>query len=68
MHLVLAGFPAPRGKIETVPELKQGAGGTKPKSFKEDKSELVRLINHFAKSPQSSNGIKHPAFGEMTSK
>jgi len=65
--LVLAGFPTPKGKIETVPELKQGAGGTKPKSFKEDKLELIRLINHFAKNPHLSNGIKHPAFGEMNS-
>ena len=35
-QLILLGLPAPKGKVETVKELKQGVGGTKPKNFDED--------------------------------
>lgn len=46
-HLILFGMPAPKGKIETVKELKQGVGGTKPTQFEADKKTLSELIYMF---------------------
>jgi hypothetical protein len=61
-HLILFGIPAPKGKVETVPELKQGIGGTKPTLFDKDKTTLLDFIRNFQnriekKSNHSSSGI-----------
>lgn len=65
-HLVLFGMPIPKGKIETVKELKQGKGGTKPNVFEEDKQRLILLIENFGSSINKNPTYKHPAFGKMT--
>ncbi len=65
-HLVLFGMPIPKGKIETVKELKQGKGGTKPNIFEEDKQRLISLIENFDTSINQNPTYKHPAFGRMT--
>jgi hypothetical protein len=64
-YLILAGMPAPKGRIETVKELKQGAGGTKPVNFEADKKILSGLIDRFCVLYNSQNRIVHPAFGAM---
>jgi len=63
--LVLAGMPIPKGKVETVKELKQGVGGTKPVEFEKDKTTLIELINSFNKIYPLNGMVKHPAFGNM---
>ena len=67
-RLILLGMPTPKGKVETVKELKQGAGGTKPTSLDEDKKRFIKLVNEFdEKYPQGKN-VRHPAFGMMNKK
>jgi hypothetical protein len=63
--LVLWGMPAPKGKVETVKELKQGDGGTKPTVFDSDIKLLTDLIEDFDVSFKSISR-KHPAFGSLT--
>lgn len=66
--LALTILPIPKGKIETVKELKQGVGGTKPADLETDKQTLINLLQEFDKS---FNGIKfrvHPAFGKLNFK
>lgn len=65
--LVLWGLPFPKGKIETVKELKQGVGGTKPTDFNCDIKLLKDLIEDFDIS-FNSDSRKHPAFGSMNKK
>jgi len=66
--LILWGMPAPKGKVETVPELKQGIGGTKPTSLDEDKDSLINLISGFDEKYPEGTTVRHPAFGEMNKK
>ena len=66
--LVLMGMPVPKGKIETVKELKQGVGGTKPVEFEKDKTTLIELINSFNKTYPVNGMVRHPAFGNMNYK
>ncbi len=63
--LTLTFLKAPKGKVETVKELKQGVGGTKPTSFEEDRKALVDLIQNFDESFKTNKIIIHPAFGKM---
>jgi hypothetical protein len=67
-HLILLGIPAPKGKIETTPELKQGIGGTRPTSFEDDKKELLGFIKEFQSNIERKPNQIHPAFGKMNSK
>lgn len=67
-HLVLLGMPAPKGKVETMPEIKQGVGGTQPKDFEQDKLDLIELINSFENKFGSQSIKRHPAFGDMNLK
>jgi hypothetical protein len=67
-HLILFGMPAPKGKVETVKELKQGAGGTKPVRFEDDKKSLSGLIANFNAYYAHDMKIIHPAFGAMNKK
>lgn len=63
--LVLFGMPVPKGKVETVKELKQGVGGTKPNSLDNDKSVLIDLLINFENSFALVKSRRHPAFGKM---
>ena len=66
--LILWGMPAPKGKVETVKELEQGVGGTKPTSLDEDKDSLIKLIAEFDEKYPEGKTVRHPAFGEMNKK
>ncbi|GAB4143085.1 MAG: hypothetical protein Fur0015_11800 [Ignavibacteriales bacterium] len=63
--LTLTILKAPKGKVETVKELKQGSGGTFPTNFDTDKKMLIDLINNFDESFKTNKNIIHPAFGKM---
>jgi hypothetical protein len=67
-HLILFGMPAPRGKVETVPELKQGVKGTKPTSLEQDKKTLLDFVQTFENRIEKNPTIVHPAFGKLTTK
>ena len=66
--LVLAGMPTPKGKVETVKEMKQGAGGTPPTGLENDKAIFAALLNNFERPFESGKTFCHPAFGDMTKK
>lgn len=63
--LTLTILKAPKGKVETVRELKQGRGGTIPTNFDNDKNMLIDLINNFDESFKANKSVIHPAFGKM---
>jgi len=63
--LILTFMKAPKGKIETVKELKQGVGGTKPVNFENDKKSLIELVKNFDESFKTNKTAVHPAFGKM---
>lgn len=63
--LILTVLKAPKGKIETVKELKQGAGGTNPTTFENDKESLIELVRNFDESFKTNKTVVHPAFGKM---
>lgn len=67
-HLILIGMPAPKGKVETIPELKQGIGGTIPTSFEDDKKALLSLVKNFKVIVEQNPNQVHPAFGKMNTK
>ncbi|MBU2493204.1 MAG: DUF1569 domain-containing protein [Bacteroidetes bacterium] len=67
-HLVLLGVPAPKGKVETVKELKQGNGGTKPIEFYSNKDELITLIKKFSVAFNERETVQHPMFGYLNKK
>lgn len=66
--LVLTILPMPKGKAETVKELKQGVGGTKPTNFETDKQTLINLLQEFDKSFNETKIIVHPIFGKLNYK
>ena len=66
--LILWGMPSPKGKVETVRELKQGKGGTKPASLDADKDIFLRLVKEFDSQFPADKNIRHPAFGMMNKK
>ena len=51
--------------IQTVPEVKQGVGGTPPTRFDDDRRELLQLMERF-RCPGASLNPAHPIFGRMT--
>jgi hypothetical protein len=63
--LALTVLKAPKGKVETVKELKQGRGGTNPTNFDNDKKALIDLIGNFDESFKTNKTVIHPAFGKM---
>ncbi|NCS89299.1 MAG: hypothetical protein CO127_05280 [Ignavibacteria bacterium CG_4_9_14_3_um_filter_36_18] len=63
--LILTILKAPKGKVKTVKELKQGAGGSAPTNFENDKKLLIALIDNFDKSFETKKFFVHPAFGKM---
>jgi hypothetical protein len=66
--LVLAGMPTPKGKVETVKEMKQGEGGTPPSGLENDKNIFISMLKNFEKPFESGKTFCHPAFGDMTKK
>jgi hypothetical protein len=62
---VLLGMPVPKGKIETVKELKQGVGGTRPIEFEKDRTVLKELVTGFDKTFTNNEIRCHPVFGNM---
>jgi len=66
--LVLFGMPTPKGKVDTVNELKQDAGGTKRTEFETDKQMLLELLDRFESRFKQGQKRLHPAFGEMNKK
>lgn len=63
--LILTIIKTPKDKIETVNELKQGVGGTKPDSFENDKKILIDLIKNFDELFKANKTVIHPAFGRI---
>jgi hypothetical protein len=59
-------LPWPRGRLKTVPEAEQGAGGTPPTDFDRDRTELLRLIARFCDAGPDGFSSTHPIFGPMT--
>lgn len=67
-YLVLFGMPAPKGKIETAKEIKQGEMGTECVGIAEDKKMLKDLIEHFINNVSENDCAIHPAFGKLNYK
>lgn len=68
-RLVLLGMPAPKGKIKTFPEIDLDKGnGTKPTSFENDKTLLIKNVSDFLEKDSSFNYQPHGAFGTFTRK
>lgn len=61
-----APFRWPRGTLETIPEVKQGAGGTPPNDFERDRAELLAVMARFAATPPGGFAPTHPIFERMT--
>jgi hypothetical protein len=53
----------PKG-VPTRPEMKQGAGGTPPVDFEQDRAALLALIERFCASPPDEK-CPHPMFGHL---
>lgn len=66
-RLVLAGMPAPKGKVPTFPEIDQArGGGTPPTTLDEDRRTLGRLVERFvAEAPQDALRPS-PGFGRLS--
>ena len=58
-------MPWPPG-ILTRPEIDQETGGTKPKTFGEDVSELEALLDRLTQPSAIASGQVHPIFGRMS--
>ena len=58
--------PWPRGRIQTVPEVEQGAGGTPPTEFERDRTQLLELMTRFCAAGTDGFCPTHPIFGAMT--
>ena len=62
-------FSMPKGRIETVDELNQVKGnGTPSVTFRDDRVNLVKLMNLFLEQPDSFKWSPHPTFGELSKK
>jgi hypothetical protein len=55
----------PKG-VPTMPEVKQGEGGTNPADFEADRADLVALIERFPTNRQALENTPHPFFGKMS--
>jgi Protein of unknown function (DUF1569) len=64
--LVLAGMPAPKGKVKTMQELDQQVGGTPPGDFEADKAALLAIIAWFVSMAEGHRFAPHAFFGQMT--
>jgi hypothetical protein len=48
-----------------MPEVEQGAGGTRPVEFLLDRDELLRIISDFCTRDCGTFAAGHPIFGPM---
>jgi hypothetical protein len=64
--LVLWGMPIPKGKIETVNELRQSKNDLDAGNFENSKKILIELIEKFGNSIESNPKYEHPAFGKLS--
>lgn len=60
--LIIYVIPWPKGKAETVPEMKV----TQPTEFEADRKRLVALVNETSARGPKANWAVHPAFGKLT--
>jgi hypothetical protein len=58
----------PRGRLQTVPEVQQGLGGTPPTDFERDRDELLALMSRFSSAPGDQYSPTHPVFGAMSTR
>lgn len=63
--LVLAGLPAPKGKVPTLPELDQMTAGTPPTDFEHDRQALYHLIDNVVAQGAAYPWAHHPSFGRL---
>jgi hypothetical protein len=56
----------PAGRIKTLPEVEQGAGGTPPGEFERDRAELLALITRFCAATPAERSSTHPILGPMS--
>ena len=61
-------LPWAKGRIKTVPEVDQGAGGTAPVEFELDRGELLALMERFCCAADYQYSPTHPIFGPMTAR
>jgi hypothetical protein len=54
----------PRG-FQTMPEMDQDIGGTRPVEFEADVRELRRVMGRFTRQPRDFTWRPHPIFGAM---
>ncbi len=68
--MVLAGVPAPKGKVVTYPEIDQVKGaGTSPTDLAGDVNELSALIARFVARGQAGERlVPSPAFGPLSAR
>jgi hypothetical protein len=55
----------PKG-VPTMPEVKQGVGGTDPDDFEADRADLIELVIRFPANRQACENTPHPLFGKMS--
>ena len=69
-RLVLTGFPPPKGKIDTFPELDQVAGGgTPPSSLEDDVDAFDEVAERFIRQAEAGKPFeRNPAFGPLTAR
>lgn len=60
--LILYVIPWPKGKAETVAEMKV----TRPTDFETDRARLIALVNETSARGPSAAWAVHPAFGDMS--
>ena len=54
----------PKG-VQTMPEVDQEIGGTKPVEFERDVEELAAMVERFSRPDRDFAWQAHPIFGEM---
>lgn len=64
--LVLWGMPAPKGKVQTMPEIDQLSAGTKPTTMEADQKTLLALIDRLLAIDPNFDFQVHPNFGRFT--
>ncbi len=65
-RLVLWGMPAPRGRVDTLPEINQGQGrGTRPTDFEADRAQTEQLLADFLATSEEDLHA-HSMMGPLT--
>lgn len=66
-RLILMGMKAPKGKVETLPEVNPHLLGSKPVNFESDRDYLLRKIQEFIGFDEK-NIQPHAMFGKLSKK